>query len=793
MALNLHSLRVRLVGGVLLGSLALLGLALAGGYAVLHGIVLRQANRAALDTTTRVATGLASVFEQARVTGSELGYAIETGVLGRAQVPDLLEARVMRDPAINGALIALEPGALGGTDPYAVHVSSQGKSPRQRNLATPDYDYRTQDWYQRSLRTDEAAWLSAPYLNDTSGGIWVVTYNVPLKRFDGSALGLVSIDLPLDHLRAIAANLGLPGGDMRQRGSIIDADGRFVQGPDPAFDLKLTVDELVRARGRADLKPWFDGIASGKPGWFEHTADDGNRRTTTYAPIGATGWSVASSIDHAELLAPLRTAFLKLVAIGLAGFALLALLVWIVAQRIVRPLESLTDSAAHFARGEFDWPLPRHDARDEVGVLVRALGHARDSLKLYVANLADATAARQKIESELAIAREIQMAMLPHGRELAAGGQRLEAAALLEPARQVGGDFYNYFLLDQHSAGFYIGDVSDKGVPAALFMARTTALLENALRRESAPAAALRSAGRELAAENEASMFATVLLGAIEFDRGTLALASAGHDAPYIRHADGRAGEVTLESGPALGFEREGDYPEWHGRLQPGDALLAWTDGVTEAFDANGGAFGTEGIAQVLAADGAPSAQELTDRLRAAVQRHTGGEAPGDDLSIMCLRFQPPTVAMSGPVLRWQSPNELDRLAQLVREMGDALAAAGHGAGTVHDARLIAEELLTNTLRHGCDPAVAHAIVVEVQSFDERLALVFRDDGAPFDPLANALPDLDVGIEDRPIGGLGILLVRELAESVSYERIGRDNVLRVQLRASARIGIGERM
>jgi sigma-B regulation protein RsbU (phosphoserine phosphatase) len=635
--------------------------------------------------------------------------------------------------------------------------------------------------------------LSAPYLNDSSGGVWVVTYNVPLRRFDKSPLGMVSIDLPLDHLRGIAAALGLPDDDERQRGSIIDDNGRFIQGPFAAFERQLTVDELIRTQGRADLKPWFDGIASRKPGWFEHTAPDGIRRTTTYAPIGATGWSVASSIDHAELLAPLRASFLKLVAAGLAGFALLALLVWIVAQRIVRPLESLTDSAAHFARGEFDWPLPQHDARDEVGVLVQALGRARDSLKEFVANLAEATAARQKLESELAIAREIQMAMLPHQRELDAGIPRLEAAALLEPARQVGGDFYNYFLLDEHTAGFYIGDVSDKGVPAALFMARTTALLENALRRESAPAAALSTAGRELAAENEASMFATVLLGTIDLDRGALALASAGHDAPYLRHADGRAEEVSLTSGPALGFEREGDYPEWHGRMQPGDVLLAWTDGVTEAFDADGSAFGTEGIAQVLATDGARSAQALTDRLRAAVHRHTDGEAPGDDLSIVCLRFQPPTVAVSGPVLRWQSPNELDRLAQLVCEMEGALAAAGYGADTVHDARLIAEELLTNTLRHGCDPAVAHAIVVEVQSFDQGLALVFRDDGAPFDPLANALPDLDVGIEERPIGGLGVLLVRELAESVSYERVGRDNVLRVQLRASARIGIGERM
>ena len=785
MALNLHSLRVRLVGGVLLGSLALLGLALAGGYAALHGIVLRQANRAALETTTRVATGLASVFEQARVTGAELGYAIQTGVLGRAQVPDLLEARVMRDPAINGALIALEPGALGGTDPYAVHVSLQGKATRERNLATPEYDYRAQVWYQRSLRT-EAAWLSAPYLNDTAGGVWVVTYNVPLRRFDKSPLGMVSIDLPLDHLRGIAAALGLPGGDQHQRGSIIDAEGRFVQGPEPEFELKLTVDELIRTRDRADLKPWYDGIASGKPGWFEHTAPDGIRRTTTYAPIGATGWSVASSIDHAELLAPLRSAFLKLVAIGLAGFALLALLVWIVAQRIVRPLEALTDSAAHFARGEFDWPLPRHDVRDEVGVLVQALGHARDSLKQYVANLADATAARQKIESELAIAREIQMAMLPHQRELAAGGARLEAAALLEPARQVGGDFYNYFLLDGHTAGFYIGDVSDKGVPAALFMARTTALLENALRREGTPTAALRSAGRELATENEASMFATALLGTIDLDRGMLALASAGHDAPVLRRACGGVAELPLDSGPALGFEADGVYPEWHGALRPGDTLLAWTDGVTEAFDARGGAFGTDGIARALADDDAPTAQALTDHLRAAVHRHTGAEGPGDDLSILCLRFQP--TGDAAPVLRFQSPNDVERLAQLVRELEAALVAAGHDAELVHDARLIAEELLTNTLRHGCDPAVAHAIEVEARWTDERLVLAFRDDGAAFDPLARADPDLDAGIDERPIGGLGIFLVRELAESVSYERIGRDNVLRVHLRASARHG-----
>ena len=281
-------------------------------------------------------------------------------------------------------------------------------------------------------------------------------------------------------------------------------------------------------------------------------------------------------------------------------------------------------------------------------------------------------------------------------------------------------------------------------------------------------------------------MFATALLGTIDLDRGTLALASAGHDAPVLRRACGGVAELPLDSGPALGFEADGVYPEWHGALRPGDTLLAWTDGVTEAFDARGGAFGTDGIARALADDDAPTAQALTDHLRAAVHRHTGAEGPGDDLSILCLRFQP--TGDAAPVLRFQSPNDVERLAQLVRELEAALVAAGHDAELVHDARLIAEELLTNTLRHGCDPAVAHAIEVEARWTDERLVLAFRDDGAAFDPLARADPDLDAGIDERPIGGLGIFLVRELAESVSYERIGRDNVLRVHLRASARHG-----
>lgn len=266
--------------------------------------------------------------------------------------------------------------------------------------------------------------------------------------------------------------------------------------------------------------------------------------------------------------------------------------------------------------------------------MARAFDHARGSIKSQMAEIEQMAAARQKLDSELSIARDIQRAMLPHDRTLVHAGRTLRAQALLEPAKAVGGDFYCFF---ERGAAlwFAIGDVSDKGVPAALFMARSITVLEIAAARGGTPAQALREAAARLAENNDTCMFATVLCGVVDIDSGALTLASAGHEPPLLRRADGSAEFIELESGPPLGYEPDVRYHAWHGALQPGDALVAYTDGITEAFDADLQAFGSERLQRTLRENADPVT--LCARVVAAAHAFAGAAPQSDDLTVLAL------------------------------------------------------------------------------------------------------------------------------------------------------------
>jgi sigma-B regulation protein RsbU (phosphoserine phosphatase) len=625
----------RLVRWQVLGGLVVLLALGAAFYVTVRKLILDDAYRQAQAITEQAAQSLSAVFAAARVSGLTLARDIAATRPTREHVIELVRTRATVNPAVYGAMVGLEPGALWpDADYFGWYVGRTG----ERDLNTPDYRFWEQAWYART-RTADTAWWSDPYLNETAGGLDMVTLNVPLRidaAEDEPADGMVSVDVRVSQLFDVLSGFRSVG---TREPVVVAANGVVMLHPDPAA-IGRALQDL--AAERPEVAPLVDALRHGRGGQLDAVVDRvGARYGVSYSPVPGTGWMVALGTREDAMLAPLREVRDWLLWIGLITSLALVVVVASVARRITQPLESLTASAAHFARGEFDWPLPEHRTRDEVGVLVEALGSARDSLKQYIAQLADATAARQKLESELSIARDIQMAMLPRDRALDVEGRHLDIAAVLEPAKAVGGDFYNYFAIDGRQIGFYIGDVSDKGVPAALFMARTSTLLEVALERLAAPGAVLAEVGRHLARDNDTGMFATVLCGVIDVSTGTLALASAGHDPPLRVRGDGRREWLPVHSGPALGFEVEALYPEWRGLLTPADTVLAFTDGVTEAFDSAGTAFGTERIEALVHNSGAADAQALAGGLRVAVRTFEGDAPPSDDLTVLVLQYQP--------------------------------------------------------------------------------------------------------------------------------------------------------
>jgi serine phosphatase RsbU (regulator of sigma subunit)/ABC-type amino acid transport substrate-binding protein/anti-sigma regulatory factor (Ser/Thr protein kinase) len=372
-----------------------------------------------------------------------------------------------------------------------------------------------------------------------------------------------------------------------------------------------------------------------------------------------------------------------------------------------------------------------------------------------------ASLARQaKIDSELAIARNIQMSFVPRSYPPLPGW---EIHGELRPARQVGGDFYDCFLLDDGRLYFVLGDVSDKGVPAALFMAVTKTLLAASAARGNSPAVILDHANRQTSLVNNECMFVTAFCGVLDPATGRVIYTNAGHDAPLVLRAGG--GVELLESGraPALCIAEDPGYSVCDIILAPGDTLFMYTDGVTEAMDRTGALFSEKRLRAAFTGEAPRNARGLAATALEAVAKFTGDVPPNDDIAVLVVRRAGERLR-----LRRRLP-EIDRLAEEVARLGREHALADE---VVFDLRLALEEAVSNVIRHGPTGREDGEILLGLDVTPEAVTATVEDDGAPFDPLAEPdPPDASAG------RGLGVLLMKRVMDDVDYRRQGARNVL----------------
>lgn len=773
------SLRTKLMlwFGLLVGGLLLIVFVVA--FLIARQLIIASAQDRTRHEAAQTAARLRASMESVRITGTSMIGLFDNLALDRASTIAAMEALLDADASAVGGLIALEPGVLPDGAPLAYYVGADRRGVANRDLLAIGYAAHRQPWYRRTLMADKP-WWSEPYFNETAGSHWMSTLNLPLRARDGRRLGMVSLDVPIARWSELVEPLRRIHG---QRPALFAPEGTITLHADPNLPYQFTLQRYIAQAGRSDLAEMAAALARRQRFEFTHTLPA--TRETRYSvlePIGDTGWGLQVSMSHRPLLAALKRTIVQLAAVVSLALLLCTLLVRRMAARITTPLSDLTGSASHFAAGEFDYPLGQTERRDEVGVMARAFDNARGSIKRQLVEIQDMSTARQKLESELDIAREIQLAMLPGARELGSDAWRLQANARLEPAKAVGGDFYSFFERDHHTLWFAIGDVSDKGVPAALFMARTMTVLEIAAGLGDSPEIALKEAAHRLLEGNDTCMFATVLCGLIDARSGEFALASAGHEPPVLVCADGSVQFIELPSGPPLGVAEAERYPVWRGRLRNGDALVAYTDGVTEAFDAEQRPFGGERLLASLKGGADPGT--LCGALVADVHRFAAGAAQSDDITVLSLHWTGSDDASRSQdcvAQFFRAPQQRARLPELFDAVAQALADAGIDRERIDDVRLISEEVMCNAIDHGARPGGEHEVTLELAIERERIALHFRDDGPPFDPLAQPAPDLEADIDERPLGGLGLHLIRSLADEARYVRDEPYNVLHLVL------------
>ena len=400
------------------------------------------------------------------------------------------------------------------------------------------------------------------------------------------------------------------------------------------------------------------------------------------------------------------------------------------------------------------------------------INHTVSVLKGYI------DAAEKRIEQELEFARRIQDSALP--KNFTFPRKDFEIYATMDPAKEVGGDFYDFFFVGQNHLALVIADVSGKGIPAALFMMRAKTAIRGLAESGQSPAQILYRANNTLCEGNEAEMFVTVWLGIIDLATGRMQCANAGHEYPALMRAGGSYEVLRDRHGPALAAMEDMPYREYEVQMNPGDKLFVYTDGVPEAIDEQVEQYGLD---RMIVALNAVRDRAMTDTLPAVrehLQAFVGEAEQFDDITMLGLHY---IGDGSGQTYELQLEATDENLSRVIAFLDEHLEAMGCPPRTLMQIEVAAEELFVNIAHYAYVPKTGSATVRLSFEPEPRAAVItFIDRGMPYDPLAKPDPDVTLPAEERQIGGLGIYMVKKSVDAIDYRREDGMNILTIRKR-----------
>ncbi len=417
----------------------------------------------------------------------------------------------------------------------------------------------------------------------------------------------------------------------------------------------------------------------------------------------------------------------------------------------------------------------------EVSSLTRTCVELVNEIDSYTENLREVTAEKQRIGTELDVASKIQRDMLPRIFPPFPGRHEMDLFASMTPAKEVGGDFYDFYFIDHDHLVLTIADVSGKGVPASLFMVISKTLLKNYAQGGGSPKEILTYVNHQLCQNNDSFMFCTVWLGILNLRTGKLKVSNAGHEYPAIRRKDGSFELLEDQHNAPLGVRDGLRYRQYELTLQPGDCLFEYTDGVTEATDSSYELFGEERMIQVLNENPAASPENLIERIHGSIQTFVGEAPQFDDITMLCLEYLGTGNDEGEQETRLIVPARTDSLDTVMEFVQKQLEGAGCQEENLFNFSLAAEEIFVNIAEYAYEGSEGDAEITFTFDQDDRIAeFIFTDSGMPFDPTCRPAPDTTLQPGERQIGGLGIHIVKKTMDQVLYRYEGGQNHLTIR-------------
>ena len=634
-----RGIALKLIILILASTILIFGLIFGYNYKFSRRIIERNVEENAKNLTFTTVNKVETVLHAIEKIPENMAYFLENSSYRKNELLNLIRTVVKNNSEIYGSTISFEPYAFEKNSLYfgPYFYKSNGKI-RFTWLGSESYRYFYLDWYQIPKELNHAIW-SEPYYDEGGGNIIMCTYSVPFyKTISGKRqfMGIVTADVALNWLEEIVSSIKI---SQTGYGFLISRNGMVVTHPASDLIMNETLFSIAETRNDDRLREIGREMIQGKSGFVPiNDIVSGKKCWLYYAPLPSSGWSLGVLFPQDELMADIVHLNQTVSLLGIIGSVLLLVVIVFIARSITRPLRALARATVDIAKGNLDIEIPAIKSHDEVGKLGESFISMKRSLKQYIKELTDTTSAKERIESELKIAHDIQMSILPKIFPPFPNRPEFDIYAIIEPAKEVGGDFYDFFLMDEYLY-FVIGDVSGKGVPASLFMAVTTTLIKAKTGKGMLPDEILTKVNEELCVGNDTSMFVTIFCGMLNIQTGDVFYSNGGHNLPYLLYRDGGAELLENTGGMALGVMNDVKYQTKKITLHTEDGFFLYTDGVTEATDSSENLFSDRRLKGFLQEIHGFSPTKLIQDTVGIVKNFVSGAPQADDITIMALKY----------------------------------------------------------------------------------------------------------------------------------------------------------
>ena len=603
-------------------------------------------------------------------------------------------------------------------EPVAIRL---GDSVHTKQVASDSHDYTQREFYQKAVLNNTPSW-SDPYLDADGCGKVVTTYAIPITDENGKTVGTLGIDLSTE---GIIDTLNTRHNYPSTFYLLLTEDGRLISKPDTSHTKQSDVEAVVKMINDSTCEREPSSSGRSKIITFKD-----KKKGTGYAYHafikGNPHWQVVMVCYDKEVYSKLSDMRRYMLLLMLGAFSLLGFILYRVHQ--------------------------------------------------YVKRLHESRLNKERTDSELHVAQKIQSEMLPHSDiarpDVDASGKQVSAL-------EVGGDLYDYFIRDE-KLYFCIGDVSGKGVPSSLVMAVVHSLFRNMSRNESNPSRIMQAINEAACEGNETNMFVTMFIGVLDLPTGRLRYCNAGHDAPLIIDNNGVT-TLNVNANLPLGLFRDINYLLQEVQLGSEASLLLYTDGLTEMADTNHNLYGLQRIietAQTNLEQGEVSPSQLMESQYQGALRFANGAQQSDDLTMLCVHYhhQEEQTVLDETIELSNDVKQVPELNNFVKSVSERLNLE---ASLSSQLMLAVEEAVVNVMSYAYPIGTQGTVSITAKGTEHSIKFIIADSGKAFDPTMKSEADTTLSAEERPIGGLGILLVQSLMDSVNYEHTNGKNVLTI--------------